>query len=83
MPFDNMNDFIDVHDTSSTRRDEEERQNCLENAADIVEAARKVVKVIGEHREGKWLKAFPNNDASVRRLHAEKDVREHNRLNSD
>ena len=25
MPFDNMNDFIDVHDTSSTRRDEEER----------------------------------------------------------
>ena len=71
VPFDHMDNFIDVHDARGAWSDEQEQQDCLENETYIEEAARQIVKIPREHRHGQWLIALPDDNASVVRLDAE------------
>ena len=80
MPFDHMNNLIDVHDTRCAWCDEQEQQDCFENETHIEEAARQIVKVLREHRHGQRLEALPDDYASVVSLDAEQNVAEHDSL---
>ena len=80
MPFDHMNNFIDVHDARGAWSDEQEQQDCLENETHVEEAARQIVKILREHRHGQWLEALPDDNASVVSLDAEQNVAEHDSL---
>ena len=82
MPFDHMDNFIDVHDTRGAWCDEQEQQDCFENETHIEEAARQIVKVLREHRHGQRLEALPDDYASVVSLDAEQNVAEHDSLDS-
>ena len=80
MPFDHMDNFIDVHDARSAWSDEQEQQDCLENETHIEEAARQIVKILREHWHGQWLEALPDDNASVVSLDAEQNVAKHDSL---